>query len=105
MNLTVNGKDVFAATGGRDFDKSLPAVVLLHGAGFDHSAWALHSRMIEARAVDQHDRGQRLVEIAAAGRREHVLAVDGEVHGSGPLRGAQRRSQIVGDVGCGFDAD
>src|ERR1700761_8990132 len=44
MNLTVNGKDVFAATGGRDFDKSLPAVVLLHGAGFDHSAWALHSR-------------------------------------------------------------
>lgn len=44
MNLTVNGKGVFAATGGRDFDKSLPAVVLIHGAGFDHSAWALHSR-------------------------------------------------------------
>ena len=44
MNLAVNGKDVFAATGGRDFDKSLPAVVLIHGAGFDHSAWALHSR-------------------------------------------------------------
>jgi pimeloyl-ACP methyl ester carboxylesterase len=44
MNLIVNGKDVFAATGGREFDKSLPAVVLIHGAGFDHSAWALHSR-------------------------------------------------------------
>jgi pimeloyl-ACP methyl ester carboxylesterase len=44
MNLSVNGKDVFVATGGRQFDKSLPAVVLLHGAGFDHSAWALHSR-------------------------------------------------------------
>ena len=44
MNLTVNGKDVFAATGGRDFDKSLPLVVLIHGAGFDHSAWALQSR-------------------------------------------------------------
>jgi pimeloyl-ACP methyl ester carboxylesterase len=44
MNLTVNGKEVFAATGGREFDKSLPAVVLIHGAGFDHSAWALHSR-------------------------------------------------------------
>jgi pimeloyl-ACP methyl ester carboxylesterase len=44
MNLTVNGKDVFAATGGRAFDKILPAVVLIHGAGFDHSAWALHSR-------------------------------------------------------------
>jgi pimeloyl-ACP methyl ester carboxylesterase len=44
MNLSVNGKGVFAATGGRPFDKSLPAAVLIHGAGFDHSAWALHSR-------------------------------------------------------------
>src|SRR5215470_15180300 len=44
MNLTVNSKDVFAATGGHEFDPALPAVVLIHGAGFDHSAWALHSR-------------------------------------------------------------
>jgi pimeloyl-ACP methyl ester carboxylesterase len=40
----VNGVDTFVATGGRPFDPSLPAVVLLHGAGFDHSTWALHSR-------------------------------------------------------------
>lgn len=44
MKLSVNGTDVFAATGGRDFDKSLPAVVFIHGAGFDHSSWALHTR-------------------------------------------------------------
>src|SRR5580693_9718070 len=44
MNLSVNGKDVFVATGGRDYDATLPAVVLIHGAGFDHSTWALHSR-------------------------------------------------------------
>jgi pimeloyl-ACP methyl ester carboxylesterase len=44
MQLTVNGIDTFVATGGRDFDSSLPSVVLLHGAGFDHTAWALHSR-------------------------------------------------------------
>lgn len=44
MQLSVNGHAVFAATGGRDFDAALPAVVFLHGAGFDHSAWALHSR-------------------------------------------------------------
>jgi pimeloyl-ACP methyl ester carboxylesterase len=44
MKLSVNGREAFAATGGADFDASLPAVVLLHGAGFDHSAWALHSR-------------------------------------------------------------
>jgi pimeloyl-ACP methyl ester carboxylesterase len=44
MQLFVNGHEVFAATGGRAFDSTLPAVVLLHGAGFDHSTWALHSR-------------------------------------------------------------
>ena len=44
MQLTVNGIDTFVATGGRDFDASLPAVVFLHGAGFDHTTWALHSR-------------------------------------------------------------
>src|SRR5689334_15639084 len=44
MQLTVNGSKTFAATGGRPFDATLPTVVFLHGAGFDHSAWALHSR-------------------------------------------------------------
>jgi pimeloyl-ACP methyl ester carboxylesterase len=44
MLLTVNGAEVFVATGGREFDASLPTVVLLHGAGFDHTTWALHSR-------------------------------------------------------------
>ncbi len=44
MQLSVNGVDIFVATGGRPFDPSLPAVVMLHGAGFDHSTWALHSR-------------------------------------------------------------
>jgi pimeloyl-ACP methyl ester carboxylesterase len=44
MQLSVNGIDTFVATGGREFDKSQPAIVLLHGAGFDHTTWALHSR-------------------------------------------------------------
>ena len=44
MQLSVNGIDTFVATGGREFDTSLPSIVLLHGAGFDHSTWALHSR-------------------------------------------------------------
>jgi len=44
MQLSVNGLDTFVATGGKDFDPSLPTIVLLHGAGFDHSTWALHSR-------------------------------------------------------------
>jgi pimeloyl-ACP methyl ester carboxylesterase len=46
MQLSVNGIDTFAATGGREFDVTQPTVVLLHGAGFDHTAWALHSRWL-----------------------------------------------------------
>src|SRR6476659_2027793 len=44
MQLSVNGIDIFVATGGREFDTSQPTIVLLHGAGFDHTTWALHSR-------------------------------------------------------------
>jgi len=44
MRLIVEGKDVFAATGGRDFDPALPAIVFVHGAGFDQTAWALLAR-------------------------------------------------------------
>jgi pimeloyl-ACP methyl ester carboxylesterase len=44
MQLSVNGLETFVATGGKPFDPSLPVVVLLHGAGFNHSTWALHSR-------------------------------------------------------------
>lgn len=44
MRLNVDGSDVFASTGGRDFDPALPAVIFLHGAGFDHSVWALLAR-------------------------------------------------------------
>jgi pimeloyl-ACP methyl ester carboxylesterase len=44
MQLTVNGHETYIANGGRTFDPSLPVVVMIHGAGFDHSTWALHTR-------------------------------------------------------------
>ncbi|WP_024573841.1 MULTISPECIES: alpha/beta hydrolase [unclassified Afipia] len=44
MILTVDGAKVFATTGGKSFNPELPLVVFLHGAGFDHSMWALFSR-------------------------------------------------------------
>src|ERR1700688_179803 len=46
MHLSVNGIETFVASGGREFDVAEPTVVLLHGAGFDHTAWALHSRWL-----------------------------------------------------------
>jgi pimeloyl-ACP methyl ester carboxylesterase len=44
MRLIVDGAETFVATGGRDFDPALPAIVFLHGAGLDHSVWALLAR-------------------------------------------------------------
>jgi pimeloyl-ACP methyl ester carboxylesterase len=44
MDLQVDGKNVFAATGGRPFDAALPVVVFVHGAGMDHTVWALQTR-------------------------------------------------------------
>lgn len=44
MRVSVNGFETFVATGGRPFDPALPAIVFLHGAGMDHSVWALQTR-------------------------------------------------------------
>jgi pimeloyl-ACP methyl ester carboxylesterase len=44
MRLFVDRSEVFCATGGRDFDPTLPAIVFLHGAGMDHTVWALLAR-------------------------------------------------------------
>ena len=46
MELTVDGKGVFAGTGGRPLDKDRPLVVLLHGAGMDHTVWVLQARFL-----------------------------------------------------------
>lgn len=46
MWIDVNGTCAFAATGGVDFDPGRPVVVLVHGAGMDHSVWALHDRAL-----------------------------------------------------------
>ncbi|MCW5675658.1 MAG: alpha/beta hydrolase [Xanthobacteraceae bacterium] len=44
MRINVSGEEVYAATGGQEFDPQKPLVIFLHGAGFDHSAWALYTR-------------------------------------------------------------
>ena len=44
MLFSVNGSSVYAYTGSRAFDPTLPSVVFVHGAANDHSVWALQSR-------------------------------------------------------------
>ena len=63
MRLTVDGSDTFAATGGRPFDTTVPAVVFLHGAGMDHTVWAL-----QARYFAHHGRSVLAIDLPGHGR-------------------------------------
>lgn len=44
MELKVDGRRVYAATGGRPFDAAKPVMVFLHGSGMDHTVWQLPAR-------------------------------------------------------------
>lgn len=44
MNLVVDGKPVFAYAAAHELDPARPTVAFLHGAGLDHSWFALQSR-------------------------------------------------------------
>lgn len=49
MYFDVNGKQVFATTGGKPFDNSKPTIIFLQGSGLDHTFWGLHSRFFAFR--------------------------------------------------------
>src|SRR5437763_3459369 len=74
MQLLVDGIKTYAGTGGREFEPRLPLVVFLHGAGLDHSVWALLARWFAHRGcavlapdLPSHGRsgGEPLASIAA----------------------------------------
>jgi pimeloyl-ACP methyl ester carboxylesterase len=44
MRLEVDRRSVFAAAGGKPHSANQPLLVFIHGAGMDHSIWALQSR-------------------------------------------------------------
>jgi pimeloyl-ACP methyl ester carboxylesterase len=44
MEVRVGGKSAFIATGGRPFDPAKPALVMVHGAGMDHTVWSMQAR-------------------------------------------------------------
>ena len=65
MELQVDGRTVFAATGGRPFDPAKPAIVFIHGAGMDHTVWALQTRYFA-----HHGRSVLAVDLPGHGRSE-----------------------------------
>jgi pimeloyl-ACP methyl ester carboxylesterase len=44
MELSIGGRSAFVATGGRPFDTEKPALVMVHGAGMDHTVWSMQAR-------------------------------------------------------------
>jgi pimeloyl-ACP methyl ester carboxylesterase len=56
--VELEGRPVQIATGGRPFDRHLPTLVLIHGAGMDHTVWA-H----QARALTHAGRGVLAVDL------------------------------------------
>ena len=65
MDLAIDGRRVFAATGGRPFDPAAAPVVLVHGAGMDHTAWGLQTRWLA-----HHGRSVLAVDLPGHGRSQ-----------------------------------
>jgi pimeloyl-ACP methyl ester carboxylesterase len=65
MDISFQGKNVHASTGGVEFDASLPVIVMLHGAGMDHTVWFLQSRWFAHRG-----RGVLALDLPGHGRSD-----------------------------------
>lgn len=65
MELQVDGKRAFATTGGRAFDPAQRTVILVHGAGMDHTVWVLQTRYFA-----HHERNVLAVDLPGHGRSE-----------------------------------
>jgi pimeloyl-ACP methyl ester carboxylesterase len=79
MFVETSGSRVNVATGGQPFRPGLPHVVLIHGAGLDHSAWALQSRWLA-----HHGRNVLAVDLPGHGRS-----------GGAPLRSIGEMAEFV----------
>lgn len=65
MYFSLDEQSAFAATGGRPFDGEQPVVVLLHGAGMDHTVWSMQSRYLA-----HHGRSVLAFDLPGHGRSE-----------------------------------
>ncbi|WIT11167.1 alpha/beta hydrolase [Paucibacter sediminis] len=65
MKLQVNAQTVYAYTGGKDFDPTLPCIVFVHGALHDHSVWTLLARWFA-----HHGHGVLALDLPGHGRSE-----------------------------------
>ncbi len=111
QQFTVDGKAVFAATGGRPFDAGLPGVIFVHGAGMDHTIWAFQTRdfahrgrAVAALDLPGHGRSEgpalgSIAELAAwLGRFIEAAGLD-QVSLAGPSMGALAALECAASLG------
>lgn len=65
MNFTLEGRKAFAYTAAHDLDPKKPTIAFVHGAGLDHSSFALQSRYF-----GYHGRNVLAVDLPGHGRSE-----------------------------------
>jgi pimeloyl-ACP methyl ester carboxylesterase len=65
MDIVVQGRKVYAYTGGKPFDAKLPCVAFVHGAEHDHSVWVLQSRYLA-----HHGHGVLALDLPGHGRSD-----------------------------------
>ncbi len=65
MELTVDNRGAYVATGNRALNPALPTVVFIHGAGQDHTIWVLPTRYFV-----RHGRNVLAVNLPGHGRSE-----------------------------------
>jgi pimeloyl-ACP methyl ester carboxylesterase len=63
LNLSVDGANVYAYTGARDFDPGSDPLVFVHGGGLDHTVWLLQSRYLA-----HHGHGVLAVDLPGHGK-------------------------------------
>lgn len=65
MEITVNEKRAYLATGNREIDPALETVLFVHGAGQDHTIWVLPTRYFA-----RHERNVIAIDLPGHGRSE-----------------------------------
>src|SRR5713226_6123412 len=100
MEIPTATNPIYASTGGKPFDPALPTIAFIHGAGMDHTVWAL-----QARYFAHHGRNVLAFDLPGHGRSAgpglaSIAAMAGCVLAALEAVGARRASLVGHSMGA-----
>src|SRR5216683_974960 len=100
MEIAIPSGALYASTGGKPFDPALPTIAFIHGAGMDHTVWAL-----QARYFAHHGRNVLAFDLPGHGRSAgpglaSIAAMAGCVLAALEAVGARRASLVGHSMGA-----